>query len=296
MTPLRRDIRDPSAPRRPARAFTLLELLLALGVGLLVSGVVYGAMRVSFRAARSVEGAIQAGAVAERGLGVAAGDIAGAARPTGILSGGFAGQDVADDLGRPVDVLSFHTSHPKFLAAEPTIGWYRVDLRVVPESAVGSAAQAAAGAFDAARTRGVIDFDAAALLPDTVEVAALDADLAGETMTAADPAGVLVRDITVDLLASDEPAIVRQVLARRVVGFDVRYHNGEEWQDEWFSAGEDNHLPVAVELALTLNDADATASADGAALTNVSTTTVRRIVPMLLGTSEAARILEARGG
>ncbi|MEM7681298.1 MAG: type II secretion system protein GspJ [Planctomycetota bacterium] len=280
---------------RRRRAFTLLELILAMLVSLLVAAMLYGALRIGFKAGRSVESAIGAGASARSGLGVVAEDLLGAARPVGILSGGFEGQDIADELGRPVDVLVFHTTSPRFRAAAPKGAWFKVEFKVVAPAEAPSSLGAARSAFDQARNASVLNFDAASLLPEPLTLPAdPTAEVLATTLTAANPTGVLVRDVTVDLLSSDEPQVYRQVLARDVTGFDVRYHDGEAWREEWFSGAEDNYLPVSVELRLSFTtEPDTPASADGAWMAQ---STVHRVVPMVMGASEAARRLEASGG
>ena len=61
---------------------------------------------------------------------------------------------------------------------------------------------------------------------------------------------VLIRQITTNLLASDETLVREQVLCRNVKFFDMRYYDGLYWLDTWDSTGQDNTLPVAVEVTL----------------------------------------------
>lgn len=68
-----------------------------------------------------------------------------------------------------------------------------------------------------------------------------------------DPATrMLVRYVTSNLLASTVPEPEAQVLARGVVAFNVRYFDGGDWLDEWDSAEQEDALPNAVELTLTV--------------------------------------------
>jgi len=63
---------------------------------------------------------------------------------------------------------------------------------------------------------------------------------------------VLVRYVTTNLLASTTPEPTAQVLARGVVAFNIRYFDGGDWLNEWDSAEQENALPIAVELTLTV--------------------------------------------
>lgn len=63
---------------------------------------------------------------------------------------------------------------------------------------------------------------------------------------------VLVRYVTTNLLASTVPDATPQVLARGVIAFNIRYFDGGDWLDDWDSAQQDNALPNAVELTLTV--------------------------------------------
>lgn len=61
---------------------------------------------------------------------------------------------------------------------------------------------------------------------------------------------VLMRRVTTNLLASNPPVPREQILCRHVKLFMVRYYDGTSWQDTWDSTGQDNLLPLAVEVTL----------------------------------------------
>jgi general secretion pathway protein J len=63
---------------------------------------------------------------------------------------------------------------------------------------------------------------------------------------------VLVRRVTTNLLTTSVQEPDEEILCRGVRSFDLRYHNGLEWQDNWDSGVEDNSLPPAVEVTLQL--------------------------------------------
>jgi type II secretory pathway component PulJ len=65
---------------------------------------------------------------------------------------------------------------------------------------------------------------------------------------------VLVRKVIRNLLSQQtnlNPDV--EVLCRGVGGFNLRYYDGAEWLDSWDSTQEDNTLPAAVEVTLTLD-------------------------------------------
>ncbi len=67
---------------------------------------------------------------------------------------------------------------------------------------------------------------------------------------------LLVRKVTRNLLsATATPNPDVEVLCRGVGGFNLRYYNGDTWADSWDSTQEDNTIPAAVEVTLTLERA-----------------------------------------
>ena len=63
---------------------------------------------------------------------------------------------------------------------------------------------------------------------------------------------VLVRRLTSNLLASTIPEPVTETLCRQVVSFNLRYFDGSAWHDSWDSTTNDNALPAAVEVQLSI--------------------------------------------
>ncbi len=69
---------------------------------------------------------------------------------------------------------------------------------------------------------------------------------------------LLVRKVTRNLLsATSTPNPDVEVICRGVGGFNLRYYNGDTWADSWDSTQEDNTIPAAVEVTLTLERTDA---------------------------------------
>ena len=61
---------------------------------------------------------------------------------------------------------------------------------------------------------------------------------------------VLIRRLTTNLLSSQTPPVLEQVLCRRVTYFNLRYFDGSLWQDTWDSTTNNNMLPMAIEVTL----------------------------------------------
>ena len=74
---------------------------------------------------------------------------------------------------------------------------------------------------------------------------------------------VLLRRVTVNLLATNVQDPAEEVLCRGVRSFDLRYFDGMDWQNTWDSGVQDNALPLAVEVTLELLRQDGTETGDG---------------------------------
>ena len=62
----------------------------------------------------------------------------------------------------------------------------------------------------------------------------------------------LVRQITMNLLAPKEMDPQEQVLCRNVLSLNLRYFDGDDWQEEWDSTEDSNSLPTAIEVDIQL--------------------------------------------
>jgi type II secretion system protein J len=68
---------------------------------------------------------------------------------------------------------------------------------------------------------------------------------------------ILVRRTINNLLpVAQEENPDEEVLGRNVYGFNVRYFDGSDWQDNWSSGQYNNSLPIAVEVTLSLEAPD----------------------------------------
>jgi hypothetical protein len=63
---------------------------------------------------------------------------------------------------------------------------------------------------------------------------------------------VLVRKVVRDLVSDQAPNPDVEVVCRGIGGFNLRYFDGTNWTDTWDSTEENNKIPAAVEVTLTL--------------------------------------------
>ncbi len=94
--------------RSPARAFTLLEMLVAMAIMAVLAGSLYATLRVAFRARRSATSAVEEVRTVDLALARVQADIASAVVPAGILAGAFVGEPGTDAVGRAADSLLLH--------------------------------------------------------------------------------------------------------------------------------------------------------------------------------------------
>jgi type II secretion system protein J len=72
-------------------------------------------------------------------------------------------------------------------------------------------------------------------------------------MTAPNGDHVLARKVIRDLLSDQAPNPDVEVLCRGIGGFSLSYFDGTNWTSTWDSTEEDNTLPAAVQVTLTLD-------------------------------------------
>jgi type II secretion system protein J len=101
------------------RAFTLLEMLVAIALIAVVAGSLYASLNIAFRARRSALGVTESVRRAELALDLVRQDLQAAMLPRGVLAGIFTGTDDQDAQGRDADSLVLYASVPDL---EPTQG------------------------------------------------------------------------------------------------------------------------------------------------------------------------------
>ena len=218
------------------RAFTLLELLVALAMAGIIAGSLYSGLRIGFRARNSAESAVEPIRTAELATSLLRADFESALPADGTLSGPFVGQDTAGGGGLPADTVAFFTlGNPTDAFADPAA-----------TGAAGPAMNAAGGnagagtAFGGAFSSGGTPNGEAR----KVEIGLIPDPTTGEQ--------ILVRRVTTNLLAQVTPEPFEEVLCRGVRSLNLRYYDGLAWQETWDSALVDNEIPSAVELTIEL--------------------------------------------
>lgn len=93
------------------KAFTLLELLVAMTLMVAAAACLYTALYTGFRARRSALLAVEPTSLAINAIELLKQDIYGVLPPTGVLAGAFVGTDSIGIEGVDADSLEFYTTH-----------------------------------------------------------------------------------------------------------------------------------------------------------------------------------------
>ena len=116
-------------PARTTRAFTLLELLVAMVLMVVTASCLYTALYTGFRAHRSALSAVAPTARAINAIELLKQDIGGILPPEGaVLAGAFLGTDSAGIKGVEADSLQFYTTAVYEIEDQPVGGLARIEL------------------------------------------------------------------------------------------------------------------------------------------------------------------------
>jgi prepilin-type N-terminal cleavage/methylation domain-containing protein len=206
------------------KAFTLLELLVAMTLMVVTAACLYTALYTGFKAKRSAQSAVEPTTLAISAIELIKQDTYGVLPPTGTLAGAFVGTNAQDTKGMDTDSLSFYTTHIYAGNDQLVGGLGKIELL---------------------------------LEEDNDE----DIDSTGGSRTA--PTYRLVRKVTTNLLSPKTVEPEEHVLCRNVKSLNLRYYDEENgWLNEWDSSNDANSLPLAVEIDIqvlrkgTSNDAE----------------------------------------
>lgn len=222
------------------RGFTLLELLVALGMVAIISLSMFQSLRVAVRAKNSAEAAVAPARSADIAMSMLRADFENALPPNKdnldptlvpppYLAGNFVGTDTMDDRGHPGDDVTFFTTNDG------------------PSHDTNNAAVTGVPTGD-----GEIHYVELLVLPSPTNP----------------NDHILVRRITANLLAPQQVQPDDEVICRGVSAFNVRYYDGGDWQDSWDAINENTdssgnpELPAAVEVTLELENRNADGSVD----------------------------------
>ncbi len=211
-------IKSPRTTSRRAfrSGFTLLELIFALMMTAMIVPVIYGALVAAYRAKSSATAAVEPPRTAAQALDWLSQDL-GAAIPPSIqqtaMAGPFEGIQAKDDRGHEADDLQFYT-----VADSPTHSPLNGEIRLVELTVI----TAPNGDHCLVRkvSRDMVSFTGSTT-PTPLDGTALDPDV--------------------------------EVICRGVSAFTLSYNDGTNWSSAWDSTAEDNTLPAAVQVTITLD-------------------------------------------
>jgi prepilin-type N-terminal cleavage/methylation domain-containing protein len=93
------------------KAFTLLELLVAMTLMVVTAACLYTALYTGFKAKNSALSAVEPTTLAINAIELIKQDVYGVLPPTGTLAGAFVGTNAQDSKGMDTDSLAFYTTH-----------------------------------------------------------------------------------------------------------------------------------------------------------------------------------------
>ncbi|MGA3066685.1 MAG: type II secretion system protein GspJ [Tepidisphaeraceae bacterium] len=241
---------------RTPRGFTLLELVVALGMVAVLAVSLYTSIHIAFGATASAESALEPPRTAEIALDFIQNDFQNAMAPnaTGTTYG-----TVAVSTAQSSTNLTITTSTG---AANQTV---------------------LAGNFEALQEQDDRGHEADDVVFFTTASGPLHTDANGEikqveyaVQRASDGQYELIRRVGRNLLSEQMIQPDEEVLCRGVDSFTIQYSTGSEWLDTWDSTQEDNTLPAAVQITLVL------ARPSG---TGTQTLSFTRVIPLSLSTA-----------
>jgi prepilin-type N-terminal cleavage/methylation domain-containing protein len=197
------------------RAFTLLEMLVAMTLMSVLAGVLYTSLHIGFAARESAQRNLAPIRSACLALSLVRSDLMSALPPTGLFAGAFTGTDGVNDQGLDADMLSFYTC-----------GRAPGDAEWNEEEANDQQGNVEEGHSD---------------------IMKIDLGL-GSAQDTGEPA--LIRYITTNLLPPETVEPAEELLCRGVRSLNITYFDGTDWYDDWDSTQLNNALPVAVEITL----------------------------------------------
>jgi type II secretion system protein J len=198
------------------RAFTLLELLLALGMVAMISLTLYMSLNIAVRARERTASNVMPVRTALLAADIIRQDFESVLPPTSSTALALTGPFVGVSQGGADSV--------DFYCVGSDAGWHSPQDQ---KQGLGSSTQQQQDDPFAEGPRHV--------------VIALRTDVQPPT---------LVRSVTRNLLAPTLPQPEDEILVRNVKSFTVRYFDGTTWQDQWDSTTLGDILPPAVEMTI----------------------------------------------
>ncbi|MBI1367258.1 MAG: prepilin-type N-terminal cleavage/methylation domain-containing protein [Planctomycetes bacterium] len=207
------------------RAFTLIEVLVATLILAAVALALGSTLSTGMAARRTAVKALERSRPMTVVAKIMRGDIEAAVRPTGVLTGSFLGTQ-AVNVGDTGPTMRFTTNN-----ALSEVNYTGLDINMRGQMNVALNSSGAT---------------ARPIRADVVEVEYAMTE--GEAATYN-----FVRRTRYNLTAETVDMTGEQVLLRGVSDVQMHYYDGTEWLDAWDSGAQNNQLPQAVEVEVTLD-------------------------------------------
>jgi len=214
--------------RARQRGFTFLELILAMTLVSLLALSLYTSLRAGIKSRNDAIDSVSPIRAAEVAMEMIRRDLESALPPTGYLAG--QNQNSLIQIQGSIGFVGMHSSDSS--SSADMLQFYCVGE--------GPDISLASGYFDQTRQGGIRKVRIyVTTLPDGT-------------------GGVLVRDITSNLLSNMDIAPDQEVLCRNVRSFSLQYWDNFSgmWQEEWDSTQLGNALPTAVQVTLDVQVPD----------------------------------------
>jgi prepilin-type N-terminal cleavage/methylation domain-containing protein len=250
--------------RRARRGFTLIELILALALVGMVAFSLYGSLMIAFAAARSTDTAIEPSRTADLAMELIANDLQNAVTPnTNVTLNPISNANNIAILNEVSSPLNGNASTTNALASNSA-----TTAGTTPESTAAASPAGGtttplgwvlAGQFEGTQNTSA-QSEADDLTFFTINDSPEHVDGTGEMkwveLTLDQPKGsdepCLVRKVTGNLTTEATPVIDEEILCRGVNSLQFLYFDGTNWLPNWDSTVQDNTIPVAVQVILTL--------------------------------------------
>ncbi len=217
--------------------FTLLELVVALGMVAVLAVSLYTSLHIAFAAQSSAEAALDAPRTAELAID--------------FLQKDFENADVPNDTGDTYNTVAVSPAMQSLYSSITTT--------------TGANTTVLAGNFEGIQAQDDRGHEADDVVFFTTAGAGDHIDANGEikqveltVQRSASGDYQLVRRVSRNLLSEQQVEPDVEVLCRGVSSFSIQYSTGSEWVDSWDSTQEDNDLPAAVQITLELDRPNAT--------------------------------------
>jgi len=199
------------------RGFSLLEVLIAVAIMSVIALMLYSSLYIAVKAKKSSLEAITPYDNVGAAFEYIRKDLSCTLSPGGTLAGDFVGTDQTGSDTEDYDILSMFTTSARTSDEQSGSNVIKVEYLLEQED----------------------------VTEDNGEVTDITDD-------EEDPV-VLKRNTTTNLLATITAEASTEVVARDIIGINLRYYDGADWLDVWDSSQNDDSLPQAVEVSLTVS-------------------------------------------